>query len=87
VTESVEVELARVADRDRVLQLLHERGLDASEVEVKGRVALEIACGEDARLRGCDDVVHELEALVAEAGIPLVPLEDEGRVFLRPPAA
>jgi hypothetical protein len=77
VTGSINVETARTVDRQTILELLEERGLQAK------------AGGSDLTVEvRCDDrgeLLAELETLVREAQLPLVPVEDDGRIFLRPP--
>jgi hypothetical protein len=75
--ESIELETARAVDRDAVLELLAQRGLDAKA----GADDLVI----DVRGGDCAELLAELEALVREAELPLVPVEADGRIFLRPP--
>ena len=71
----VEVETARLPDREAVLALLQERGVTA---EPREDLSIDVR-GER------DEVLAELEALVREAELPLVPVEADGRIFLRPP--
>ena len=73
----VEVETARLPDREAVLALLQERGVKAEPRED----TLSIDVRGDR-----DEVLAELEALVREAELPLVPVEGDGKIFLRPPA-
>ena len=85
MAESVHVEVARTVERDELLEVLHARGLDARPVE-GDEVGIEIPCDTDAG-RVCDDVVADVEALIAESGLPLVPVRANGAVFIRPPAS
>jgi hypothetical protein len=85
VADEVYVELPRVADRDRVLEALAQRGHEARPAEEDGWPAIEVPCDGDADT-ACADLVGELEALVGELDVPLVPVRGEGVVYLRPPA-
>jgi hypothetical protein len=85
MADAIEVEVAREADLEAVKALLQERGFEPEETEHEGHVALEVRCDGDSD-RACSDITSDLEAVVAEAGLPLVPVRAEGRVFLRPPA-
>ena len=87
MADSIEVDVARDADKERVLAALCGRGFDASEVDEEGRIGFEIPCGDADGDRVCAEVAHELESLVTELELPLVPVQLEDRVFLRPPAA
>jgi hypothetical protein len=77
VTKSIQLETARAVDRDAVLLILEERGITAKAAN--GELAIEVDCGD------CGQVLLELEALVRESELPLVPIEAGGRIFLRPP--
>jgi hypothetical protein len=83
--DDVYVELPRINDRDRVLDALAQRGHEARPTEEGGWPAIEVPCDRDAA-SACDDLVGELEALVGELDVPLVPVRGDGVVYLRPPA-
>lgn len=74
-------------DRDALMTALEERGLEPQVTEHAGEPVLEIPCEEGEVARLCDDVMTEVETLIADQGLPLVPERDEDRVFVRPPAA
>ena len=84
--ETVHVEVARTAERDELLRALTQRGLDAHSVDDDAMPAIEVPCGDDAD-RSCEEVLGEVEAWIAESGVPLVPELAERAVFLRPPAS
>jgi hypothetical protein len=77
VADPIHVATSRVVDRDAVLALLDERGIAAEAGD--GDLALEVRCGD------CVALLVELEALVRDAELPLVPVAADGRIFLRPP--
>ena len=86
VSDSVQVGVPRTVDRDHVLEALAERGHQARALDDDQNVALEIPCGGDA-VAACNELLAELEALVGELDVPLVPVLGDGAVFLRPPAS
>jgi hypothetical protein len=86
MSDTIEVDAARVDDRNQVAAMLRERGFDVQTVDEGGRVGIDIPCGGDAGRR-CEEIVSELEAWIAESGIPLVPEQLDDRVFLRPPGS
>ena len=82
---AIHVETARVVDRDELLRILGERGLDASAVDEDGQPGIEITCDGEPEA-GCSELFAEVEGWIAETGLPLVPLQLKDRIFLRPPA-
>ena len=83
---SVHVGVARVGDRNHLLSVLRDRGLEPRELADDSLLGFEIPCDEGDPDRICADVLAEMETIVAESGLPLVPVKAEGAVFLRPPA-
>jgi hypothetical protein len=81
MTETVQVEAARIPDRDRLLEELREAGLDARVVnEVGIAVPLE-ADAEDA----ADEVIAHAESVIMRTGAPFVPIKHDGVIYIRPP--
>jgi len=78
--EAVQVEAARIPDRDRLLQELREANLDARPV---GEVCIEVPCG-DAE-QACDDLLALAEDAIMSIGAPFVPIKHEGTIYIRPP--
>jgi hypothetical protein len=78
--ESVQVEAARIPDRDRLLQELREAGLDARPVD---EVCIEVPCG-DAE-QACDDLLGLAEDAIMSIGAPFVPMKHDGTIYIRPP--
>jgi hypothetical protein len=74
--DEVQVEAARIPDRDRLLQELREAGLDADPVD---EVGIQVATGDDAA------VFAHVEQMIMSIGAPFVPLEHEGVIYVRPP--
>ncbi|HEX6680543.1 MAG TPA: hypothetical protein VF063_07855 [Gaiellaceae bacterium] len=78
--ETVQVEAARIPDRDRLLQELRDAGLDAKPVD---EVCIEVACG-DAE-QACDELFALAEDTIMSIGAPFVPMKHEGTIYIRPP--
>ena len=81
MSENVQVEAARIPDRDRLLATLREHGLDAHPLD---EVGIEVRCGDDSD-DACDDVLAEVEHVVMDLGAPFVPVKHDGVIYVRPP--
>ena len=81
MSENVQVEAARIPDRDRLLQELREAGLDARPVD---EVGIEVPVEGQP-----DEMVEELfahaESVIMSIGAPFVPIKHEGTIYIRPP--
>jgi hypothetical protein len=77
---SVQMEAARIPDRDRMMEILREHGFDPRPVD---EVGIEVPCDDAAHTS--DEVFGYVEGLVIELGDPFVPIKHEGVVYLRPP--
>lgn len=75
VSDSVDIEAARIPDRDRLLQELQEAGLDARPV---GEVEIEVRAEEG-------EVYEQVEGMIMSLGAPFVPIKHEGVIYVRPP--
>jgi hypothetical protein len=69
-----------------VVDALTESGIESFEVEEEGYVLVEVPCGKGDE-RDCQELIGDIEALLAERSLPFVPEEREGRVLIRPPAS
>jgi hypothetical protein len=78
---SVQVEAARIPDRDRLLEELRAAGLDARPVE---EVCIEVPCGDDTDA-AANELLAKTEHLITSLGAPFVPLKHEGVIYIRPP--
>ena len=78
---SVQVEAARIPDRDRLLGELREHGLDARPVD---EVGIEVPCGDDADA-ACAELLGQVEGMIMSIGAPFVPMQHEGTIYIRPP--
>ena len=81
--DSVQVEAARIPDRDRLLQELQEAGIDARPID---EVGIEVPCGDDSD-GACDDLYAHAESVIMSLGAPFVPIKHDGVIFIRPPVA
>jgi hypothetical protein len=76
MAQRVQVEAARIPDRDRLLRTLEEQGIDARAVDEVGIV---VPSGQRSGL------YSHVEALILELGEPFVPVKKDGTIYLRPP--
>jgi hypothetical protein len=83
VTDNLEVEAARIPDRDRLLQELREAGLEARPVE---EVGIEVPVhGDAAEIE--DELFAHAESVIMRIGAPFVPIKHEGTIYIRPPTS
>ena len=80
MVENVQVEAARIPDRDRLLQELRDAGLNARPVD---EVSIEVRCG-DAE-QAADELLALAEDAIMSIGAPFVPIKHEGVIYIRPP--
>jgi len=81
MSSSIQVEAARIPDRDRMIELLRGHGFDARPHD---EVCIEVVCeGSD----GCDEVFEEVEAVIFDLGATMVPQKHEGVIYIRPPVS
>jgi hypothetical protein len=76
VSDSVDIEAARIPDRDRLLNELREAGLEAEPV---GEVEIQVQAGEE------EEVYAQVEGMIMSLGAPFVPIKHEGVIYVRPP--
>jgi hypothetical protein len=81
MTETVQVEAARIPDRDRLLRELQERGLDARAVD---EVGIEVPLTGEAE-EAADEILAHAESVIVSIGAPFVPIKHEGTIYIRPP--
>jgi hypothetical protein len=82
MAEMIQVEAARIPDRDRLLKTLTEHGHDARAVDEVG-IAVHYPSGNKDSL-GLE-VYRHVEDVVMALGSPFVPQKHEGVIYLRPP--
>ena len=80
--DPVQVEAARIPDRDRLLQELRDAGLEARAVG-ELEIQVPVGDGEDA----ADQVFAHAEQLILSIGAPFVPQKHEGVIYIRPPVS
>jgi hypothetical protein len=76
MSDSVDIEAARIPDRNRLLQELKDAGLDARAV---GEVEIEVRTGDTG------EVYEQVEGMIMSLGAPFVPIKHEGVIYVRPP--
>ena len=81
MSETVQVEAARIPDRDRLLRELRENGLDAQPLDEVGIVVPVEGDGEEL----ADELFAHAEAVIMSIGAPFVPIKHEGTIYIRPP--
>ena len=79
--DHLEVEAARIPDRDRLLKELREAGLDAEPVD---EVGIEVRVGDNAE-EVSDEVFAHVEEVTMRIGASFVPIKHEGVIYVRPP--
>lgn len=84
MTEMLQVEAARIPDRDRLLELLHGEGLDAHAVD---EVGIEVPCGDGTADDACDNLLASVEDVILDLGAPFVPIKHDGVIYIRPPVS
>lgn len=80
MAENVQVEAARIPDRDRLLQELREAGLDARPI---GEVSIEVPCGDLEE--ASEGLLALSEDAIMSIGAPFVPIKHKGTIYIRPP--
>ena len=80
MSENVQIEAARIPDRDRLLRELREAGLDARPVD---EVSIEVPCGDAEEVS--DELLAHAENVIMSIGAPFVPMKHEGTIYIRPP--
>jgi hypothetical protein len=79
--ETVQVEAARIPDRDRLLKELRQNGLDARPVDEIGIEVPVEGAGEEV----ADELFVHAERVIMSLGAPFVPIKHEGTIYIRPP--
>ena len=73
---AIQVEAARIPDRDSLLALLRENGLRA---EPENEVGIVVEADDDG------EVFHTVEGVIMQIGAPFVPIKHDGVIYVRPP--
>jgi hypothetical protein len=81
VSNTIQVEAARIPDRDRLLRELEEHGIEAKAVD---ELTIIVECADDDTER-CDEVFSTVESTIMSIGAPFVPTKHEDVIYIRPP--
>jgi hypothetical protein len=81
MSSTIQVEAARIPDRDRLLRELEEHGIEAKAVDELGIL---VECPDDDKAR-CDEVFATVESTIMSIGAPFVPTKHEDVIYIRPP--
>jgi hypothetical protein len=79
--DAVQVEAARIPDRDRLLEELRASGLDAHAVDEIGIEVRVEGDGEEVE----DETFAHAERVIMSIGAPFVPIKHDGTIYIRPP--
>jgi hypothetical protein len=82
--DTVQVEAARIPDRDRLLVELRDSGLDARAVD---EVGIEVPYSDMAPEKLADELLAHAETVIMRIGAPFVPIKHEGTIYIRPPVS
>ena len=77
MARTIQVTAARIPDRDKLLVLLQEHGLDA---QAEDEIGIIVPC-ED----GGDELMSYIEGVIMQIGAPFVPIKHERVIYIRPP--
>jgi hypothetical protein len=72
----IDVKAARIPDRDKLVVLLRNEGLEAEPLNELG---IMVQADDDGA------VFHEVEGLIMQIGAPFVPIKHEDVIYVRPP--
>jgi hypothetical protein len=81
MSDAVQVEAARIPDRDRLLEELRANGLDAHP---EGELGIEVRVEGDEE-EVADETFAHAEHIVMSIGAPFVPIKHESTIYIRPP--
>jgi hypothetical protein len=79
--DNVQVEAARIPDRDRLLEELRQAGIDARPVDEVG-IEVPVEGGSEEL---ADELFAHAEKAIMSIGAPFVPIKHEGTIYIRPP--
>ncbi len=77
MSSSIDVKSARIPDRDKLLELLREEGLNA---EPRDELGIEVQSDDDG-----GELFGHVERLIMLIGAPFVPTKHEDVIYIRPP--
>lgn len=79
---TIDVHAARIPDRDKMVELLRDHGLDA---EPYGELDIRVPCEDEGE--ACDELLTHVEGLVMDLGATMIPIKHDGVIYLRPPTS
>ena len=82
--DTVQIQAARIPDRDRLLRELREAGLGARAVY---EVGIEVPYADGHSDEDVDELLAHAERVIMSIGAPFVPLQHEGTIYIRPPVS
>ena len=82
---SIELRVARVVDHEALAGVLSAHGIEGVPLGDETPLGFRIPCEDGESERGCVELLAQVESLVADTGLPLVPVRGDGFVFLGPP--
>lgn len=82
MADTVEVEAARIPDRDRLLEELRAAGLDAHPID---EIGIEVRYKEGQSDEAAKELFAHAEGVIMSIGAPFVPIKHEGTIYIRPP--
>jgi hypothetical protein len=81
MSNAIQVEAARIPDRDRLLRELQDAGIKAKAVDELGIVA---QCAEGDEQASAEVFAH-VERVIMSIGASFVPTKHEDVIYIRPP--
>jgi hypothetical protein len=84
MSDNVQVQAARIPDRDRLLRELREAGLDARPVD---EIGIDVPYADGEQEATADELFAHAERLIVSIGAPFVPQKHEGTIYIRPPVS
>ena len=81
MASAIDVEAARIPDRDQLVQLLRDHGLEAEPIDELG---IKVPYGDNEPEKG-DQILAYVEGVVMDLGAQMIPIKHEGVIYIRPP--
>ena len=81
MSSTIQVEAARIPDRDRLLRELEAHGIEAKAVD---DLTIIVECADDDAEK-CGEVFAAVESTIMSIGAPFVPTKHEDVIYIRPP--
>jgi hypothetical protein len=81
MASAIDVEAARIPDRDQLVQLLRDHGLEAEPIDELG---IKVTYGDNEPEKG-DEILAYVEGIVMDLGAQMIPIKHEGVIYIRPP--